>query len=124
MRYKNLNLAFLIEVFVGFGCILSISLLGSKGLVSLALIGLRPFLLETEPITNEKLYWRFSYKVFLNSAIIISLMIISILIIIQFIPQWKMKLPALDIILVEIIPFFVLTHGVLGFINLSFLDKS
>lgn len=50
-------------------------------------------------------------------------MIISILIIIQFIPQWKMKLPSLDILLVEIIPFFVLTHGVLGFINLSFLDK-
>lgn len=123
MKYKNLNVAFLIEILVGFGCILSISLLGSKGLVSLVLIALRPFILEKEPIKNEKLYRHFSYKIILNSMIIIFLMIISILVIMQFIPQWKTKLPSLEILLIEIFPFFLLTHGVIGFINLSVLEK-
>lgn len=123
MKYKNLNVAFLIEILVGFGCILSISLLGSKGLVSLVLIALRPFILEKEPIKNEKLYRHFSYKIILNSMIIIFLMIISILVIMQFIPQWKTKLPSLEILLIEILPFFLLTHGVMGFINLSVLEK-
>lgn len=123
MKYKNLNVAFLIEILVGFGCILSISLLGSKGLVSLILIALRPFILEKEPIKNEKLYRHFSYKIILNSMIIIFLMIISILVIMQFIPQWKTKLPSLEILLIEILPFFLLTHGVMGFINLSVLEK-
>ena len=123
MKYKNLNVAFLIEILVGFGCILSISLLGSKGLVSLVLIALRPFILEKEPIKNEKLYRQFSYKIILNSTIIIFLMIISILVIMQFIPQWKTKLPSLEILLIEIFPFFLLTHGIIGFINLSVLEK-
>ena len=123
MKYKNLNVAFLIEILVGFGCILSISLLGSKGLVSLVLIALRPFILEKEPIKNEKLYRHFSYKIILNSMIIIFLMIISIMVIMQFIPQWKTKLPSLEILLIEILPFFLLTHGVMGFINLSVLEK-
>lgn len=123
MKYKNLNVAFLIEILVGFGCILSISLLGSKGLISLVLIALRPFILEKEPIKNEKLYRQFSYKIILNSTIIIFLMIISILVIMQFIPQWKTKLPSLEILLIEIFPFFLLTHGIIGFINLSVLEK-
>jgi hypothetical protein len=122
-KYKNLNLAFLFEILVGFGCIISISLLGNKGLTSLALIALRPFVLETEPIKNEKVYWQFSYKILLNSVIIISLMIISIFIIVQFIPAWKTRLPSFEILIIEILPFFILTHGVIGFINVSALDK-
>jgi hypothetical protein len=51
-------------------------------------------------------------------------MIISILIIVQFIPVWKVKLPSFEILLVELIPFFLLTHGVMGYINLSILDKT
>lgn len=125
MKYKNLSLAFLTEIFIGFGCILSISLLGTRGLASLVLIALRPIFLEKEQIKNEKLYWQFSYKVLINSVIIMALMIISIMIIIQFIPHWKEKLPTLDILLIELIPFFILTHGVIGFINLtSFKDET
>lgn len=111
-------------MFVGFGCILSISLLGSRVLASLALMALRPFFLEREKIKDEKLYWQFSYKIILNSVLIISLMIILLLIIVQFIPQWKVKLPSFEILLIEIIPFFLLTHGVIGFINISNLDKT
>lgn len=124
MKYKNLNLAFLIEILVGFGTILSISLLGYKGLTALVLIALRPFLLEREQIKNDKLYWEFSYKILSGSLMIIFLMIISIFIIIQFIPVWRSKLPTTEILLIVIIPFFLLTHGVIGFINSSEVNQS
>ncbi len=76
MKYKNLTLAFLFEIVVGFGTILSISLLGYKGLAALAVLALRPFILEQEQIKDEKLYLQFSYKVLSNSLIIIFLMIV------------------------------------------------
>lgn len=124
LRYKNLNLAFLIEIIIGFGTILSISLIGYKGLTALILIALRPFLLEREEIDDEKKYWQFSYKIISSSLIIIFLMILSVFVIIQFIPAWKAKLPSSDILLLVIIPFFLLTHGVIGFINSSSLDQN
>jgi hypothetical protein len=124
MKYKNLNFAFLLEIIIGFGTILSISLMGNKGIAFLALMALRPIFLKRENIKDEKLYWQFSYKIILNSTIVLSLMIISILIIVQFIPVWKVKLPSFEILLVELIPFFLLTHGVMGYINLSILDKT
>ena len=123
MKYKNLNLAFLVQILIGFGCILSISLLGAKGLASLALLAIRPLVLEKEKIKDEKRYWQFSYKIMLNSVIIISLMILSILIIIQFIPVWKTKVPSFEILIIELIPFFILTHGVIGILNTSSLDQ-
>ncbi len=116
MKYKNLNLAFLFEIIVGFGCIISVSTLGFSGLISLVLIGLRPFFLEREPISDEKTYWRFSYKVLLSSLIIISLFIISIFILINFLPSLSKKLPPTDKILYLLIPFFLMTRGVIGFI--------
>ncbi len=123
MKYKNLTLAFLFEIVVGFGTILSISLLGYKGLAVLAVLALRPFILEQEQIKDEKLYLQFSYKVLSNSLIIIFLMIVFEIIIIQFIPNWKAKLPPLENLLIIIIPFFLLTHGVIGYINTSILNK-
>lgn len=123
MKYKNLNLAFLFEIIVGFGTILSISLLGYKGLAALAVLAIRPFILEREQIKDEKLYLQFSFKVLSNSLIIIFLMIVFEIIIIQFIPNWKAKLPPLENLLIIIIPFFLLTHGVIGYINSSILNK-
>ena len=119
MKYKNLNIAFLIEIFVGFGTILSISLLGTKGLAALAILALRPFVLQKESIGDEKSYIEFSYKILSNSLSIIFIMIISIIIILQFIPVWKAKLPSIEVMFIVLIPFFLLTHGVIGIINLS-----
>jgi len=124
LKYKNLNIAFLIEILIGFGTILSISLIGYKGLSALAILALRPFILEREKIDDEKSYLQFSYKILSNSLFIIFLMIISVLIIIQFIPDWNSKLPPTENILILVIPFFLLTHGVIGFIDLSILNKS
>lgn len=118
MKYKNLNIAFLIEIFVGFGTIISISLLGAKGLAALAILALRPFILQKENIDDSKSYLEFSYKILSNSLSIIFIMILSIIIILQFIPVWKAKLPPIEVMFVVLIPFFLLTHGVIGIINL------
>jgi hypothetical protein len=119
LKYKNLNIAFLIEIFVGFGTVLSISLLGTKGLAALAILALRPFILQKENIEDKKSYIEFSYKILSNSLSIIFIMILSIIIILQFIPVWKAKLPSIEVMFVVLIPFFLLTHGVIGIINLS-----
>lgn len=119
MKYKNLNIAFLIEIFVGFGTVLSISLLGTKGLAALAILALRPFVLQKESIEDEKSYIEFSYKILSNSLSILFIMLLSIIIILQFIPVWKAKLPPIEVMFVVLIPFFLLTHGVIGILNLS-----
>lgn len=119
MKYKNLNLAFLIEIFVGLGTILSISLIGPKGLAALAILAIRPFVLQKEDVEDKKTYLEFSYKILSNSLSIIFIMIISIIIILQFIPIWKTKLPPVEVMFVILIPFFLLTHGVIALINLS-----
>jgi hypothetical protein len=118
-KYKNLQIAFLIEIFVGFGTILSISLIGPKGLAALAILALRPILLDKEFIQDEKFYFQFSYKILQSSLLIIFIMIISLILIMQFIPVWNAELPPSENLLVTILPFFLLTHGVIGLINLS-----
>jgi len=123
-KYKNLQIAFLIEIFVGLGTILSISLMGPKGLAALSILALRPIVLAKENIINEKSYFQFFYKTLQSSLVIIFIMIISLTIIMQFIPLWNVKLPPAENLLVIILPFFLLTHGVISLINYSSFNKN
>ena len=122
-KYKNLQIAFLIEIFVGFGTILLISVMGPKGLAALAILAVRPIILVKENIKNEKTYFQFFYKMIQSSLSIIFIMIVSLIIIMQFIPVWNAKLPPSENLLVIIPPFFLLTHGVIGLMNYSTFDK-
>jgi len=123
VKYKNINLAFLIEIFVGLGTILTISLIGYKGLAGLILIALRPFVLEREEIGNNKEYISFFYKVLSHSLIITAIFIVVLLVIIIFFPTLSSNIPTSEKILIQLIPFFLLTHGVVGIINSSILDQ-
>jgi hypothetical protein len=107
---------------VGFGTILSISLIGPKGLAALAILALRPLILERENIEDTNSYFQLFYKILYSSLSIISIMMVSIFIITQFVPLWNDKLPSTEILFVIIIPFFLLTHGVIGYINSSAKD--
>jgi hypothetical protein len=115
MKYKNLNLAYLFEIIIGFGCIMSIAVLGQNGLATLGLIVIRPFILDKEQIKDEKTYYTFSYKVLSSSIVIVAMLIIAIFIILNFIPHLIPKLPPRDKILFLLLPFFLMTHGVVGF---------
>jgi hypothetical protein len=110
-------------MFVGFGTILSISIIGPKGLAALAILAFRSIILEKEIIIDEKIYFQFFYKIIQSSLVIIFIMIISLIIIMQFIPIWSAKLPPSENLLVIILPFFLLTHGVIGLMNYSNFDK-
>ena len=123
-KYKNLQLAFLIEVLVGFGTILSISLIGPKGLATLSILAVRLIVLEKEKTKDEKSYFQFFYKILMSSLSIIFIMIVLLIIIMQFISQWSVKLPPTEILLIIILPFFLLTHGVIGLFNYSSFDKN
>jgi hypothetical protein len=123
MRYRNLNLAFLIEIFIGLGTILTISLIGYKGLAGVALIALRPFVLEREEIVNNKDYLSFFYKVLSHSLTITALFIVVLLVIIFFFPTLSPNIPTSEKILIQLMPFFLLTHGVVGIIYSSNLDQ-
>lgn len=104
MKYKNLNLAFLLEIIVGFVSILSIALLGYKGLISLVLIGLRPFLLEKEKILDEKGYWHLKYRIMFHSLIVTSIFISTV----YFISYLNQQVYIIKdrFILLQLIPFF------------------
>ncbi|MCZ7609983.1 MAG: hypothetical protein M5U17_07425 [Ignavibacterium sp.] len=123
MKYKNLRLAFLIEIFVGFTTIISIALLGPKAIAVISLIALRPVFMKREEIKEPLLYFEKFYKILSSSFAIIFIMIIIIIVMILFLPALKSKLPPLEVLFVVILPFFILTHGVLGLINSSDLEK-
>lgn len=123
MKYKNLNLAFLIEIFIGLGTILTISLIGYKGLVGIVLMALRPFVLERVEIGSNTDYLPFFYKVLSHSLIITALFIVVLLVIIFFFPGLSPNIPTSEKILIQLLPFFLLTHGVVGIINSSNLDQ-
>lgn len=114
MKYKNLNLAFLIEIIVGFGTIISIGILGWKGMLALILIAIRPFILEREPIKDDRVHWRFIYRVNYHTIIVTSLFIIAYYLVTFFHPT--MYITEDHRLLLQLIPFFVLTHGVVGLV--------
>lgn len=109
----------MIEIFVGFGTIISIALLGPKGLAALSIIALRPIFLEREEIKDSKSYYQMFYKILSNSLAIVFIMMLSLIIINLFIPDYKSKLPSMEILFVLMLPFFIMTHGVIGFISIS-----
>ena len=111
------------EIFVAFGTILTISIIGPKGLAALAVMAIRPIILGREKIEDAKSYFQFSYKILQSSLSIIIIMIVSLIIIMQFIPLWNAKLPTSESLLIIILPFFLLTHGVIGLMNYSNFDK-
>lgn len=114
MKYKNLNLAFLIEIIVGFGSIISIGILGWRGIAALILIAIRPFVIEREPIEHDKLHWRFIYRVNYHTIIVTSLFIITYYLVTTLHPS--MYLMEDHKLLLQLIPFFLLTHGVVGLV--------
>lgn len=114
MKYKNLNLAFLIEIIVGFGSIISIGILGWKGIAALILIAIRPFILEREQIKDDKAHWRFIYRVNYHTIIVTSLFIIAYYLVTFFHPT--MYITEDHRLLLQLIPFFLLTHGVVGLV--------
>lgn len=123
MKYKNLNLSFLIQIFIGLGAILTISLIGYKGLATIAILALRPIVLEKEKIDPASAYLPFVFKVLSHSLIITAIFLVVLILIIFLFPDLSAHIPTSEKILVQILPFFILTHGVIGLAYASNQEK-
>ena len=112
--YKSLTQAFLYQTIVGFLSVIAISAIGGKGIFILALIGLRPFILQREKSSPQKKLWEMYYKIGKLSVVLTSLMIIATYLLAGII---------FDVIIINndwfivIIPFWVMTHGVIGIVH-------
>ena len=114
MKYKNLDLAYSLEVFIGFVCALLIILISSKAFILLALISLRPFILDKEKISHHDEYWHTSFRLGRDALIIISILIICAIILVELLLNENMILPKIDIILTMLVPVFLIVHGIIG----------
>lgn len=87
MRYKSLPAAFLFQTLVGALCIFSISLFGPAWFATIAILGLRPFILKRVPIFEDSDLWKFYYKIGKISMVATALTIIFVYTVLQFKPN-------------------------------------
>jgi hypothetical protein len=107
--YRNYKSAYLFEVVTGLLCLIVISLVGEKGIILIALIAVRPFVLEKTTVvlaSIEKYYSIGKAGIYIT---FLSLLIyyLSTEYIFQSGTDWK-KITLL------ISPYFLLSHGLAG----------
>ena len=121
--YKNLRLAFLYQVIVGLFSLSFVLYLGPYGIAILAIIGLRPFLLERENVDGELWPWRFSYQILKITIIITAVTQIVLFVIFQL---WDLSyiFPGLQdsVSHLYIIPYFISIQGLVGTIIVENTD--
>ncbi len=109
--YKSQPQAFLCEIIVASLALLGVSLWGVKGLVLIALLVFRPFILEIEIKDVDKIYWIKHFNVIKLSLILTSLTIIAVYFISYFYNSFGANA---DFIMKMIFPYFMLIHGCAG----------
>ncbi len=109
--YKNLNHSFLFEFIIGLISLLVTFIAGVKGIAVLALLALRPFIFERSQNVPEQNYWELIYNIFRVSVILTTVSIILTFLIFKF---YSFNAKDESIILLTVIPWFVLTHGLIG----------
>ena len=114
MKYKNLFFAFSLEFLIGLITSLLIIFVGPKSIAFLALLAIRPFLLEREKILPQDEFWFYSFQ--LGKA---ALFILSFIIIISYsIDEFLLNEDFLFYYKDRIIIFIPLYLFLLGFIGL------
>jgi hypothetical protein len=109
--YKNLKLAYQIEVAAAILTLIAIGTFGEIGIAAITVIALRPALLERTKITPEAI--KMFYSVVMNSIIITLLTLLAFFLSTEYIfdieSDWR-------IIVILILPYFLLSHGIVGLI--------
>jgi len=119
MMYKSLPAAFLFQMIVGFLCVYSMWIFGPAWLATLAILGLRPFIFESTPITDEKLIVQFYLKIHKISIVITAVTIIIIYIIFDLFSHLS---PIRGLWMLILLPYFIFVHGAIGFVY-SLIEK-
>lgn len=107
--YKNHQLAYLFEIIVGLLCIVTISLIGEKGIILISIIAIRPLVLEKTTVSFEDI-GKF-YSIGKTSLLITFLTLLAYYISSEYLFQihsnWKLVIQL-------ILPYFLLNHGIAG----------
>ncbi len=113
MRYKHLHLAFFYELVVGLMCLYCVFAVGVKGMVILAAIALRPFVLETAHEPPDQRILRIYYEGNKWSVLLTGATILITYLLFNYLP---VSSHGRGIVFLTTIPWFVLIHGLVGFI--------
>lgn len=111
MSYKSLPGAFLFQTLVGALCIVSISLFGPKWIATLAVLSLRPLLLERIRSLPDQKRWQFYYRIMKISLVCTALTIIFVYISFEVFPH---AVPIKQLWLLMVLPYFIFIHGLIG----------
>ena len=112
MIYKNPKQAYLFEAVVGFLTLLLCLVVGKFGYVVLALMVLRPMLLETDRTKRDQIdYWIYFHAMRLSVYFAGSAILFTVLAF-QFRPFTSYDK---TLLITLIIPWFVLAHGFIGY---------
>ncbi len=113
MHYKHLHHAFLFEFVVGLLTIYFVFAVGSKGMAVVALLALRPLVLDILPGPTEERLWRMYYKAAKWGLLLTGA---TIVITYLFFNYLTAGFHDRGIVFLTIIPWFMIIHGFIGFI--------
>jgi hypothetical protein len=123
MKYKNLDLAYSLEIIIGLITAILIILISPKAFIFLAILSLRPFILDKEKISYHDEYWHASFKLGRDALMIMSVIILCTFILIDLLLDEDILFPNSDMILTILVPAFLIIHGILGIFNLKGIIK-
>lgn len=119
MKYKNLFLAYSIEIIIGFLTLILVTQLGSKAIVFLALLAIRPIILEREKLLPQDEFWFKSFQLGKNALFVISIIIIFLTILLDIVGEYNFIIENKNKILRMIVPMYIFIHGTIGIISLG-----
>ena len=114
MMYKSLPSAFLFQALVGVLCVVSISLSGPAWFVTLAILGLRPFLLKKTAIPPGNDIWQLYYIIGKVSIVATAITIIFMYGVFYL---FLHSSPIQEFWLLLIPPYFIFIHGIVGLMH-------
>lgn len=113
MRYAHPHRAFLFEAVTGFITFVLVLIAGTAGLAALAFIAFRPFVFETTSVPPDQAVYHLHYSALRISAFFTAISVLLTVIAFQFNPFLSYDK---TLVLTLIVPWFVLTHGFIGYV--------
>lgn len=117
MKYKNLFFSFSLEFLIGLIITLLIIFTGPKSIILLALVAIRPFILERENISPQDEFWFYSFQLGKITLFILSFVIIVFYLIDEFLLNENLLYNYRDRIII-LLPFYLFLHGLVGLFSL------
>lgn len=118
MKYKNLFFAYSFELLLGLILSAALYFTGPKASVLLALLALRPFILEKEHAAPGDSYW-FSCHLIAKYSVVTVCAVIILLYLIAWAFSISLSRENAAMITVMLMPLFLLVHGVFGLLHES-----